>query len=812
MKHSLLRTLLIACCMNSLLMLGQEPLPYQMPPATIADLADVAPTPGVFLSPDQQWMVLYEYPSFPSIEEVSQPELRIGGLRINPRNNGNSRSRYLKNLRLKSMSSGENVEFQGLPDNPRIESLTWAPDGKKIAFVHNNGQGLELWVLDLPMHTARKLTDGILNATLGTPLSWLGNTKILCKTVPTDRGPKPEASLVPQGPVIQENMGKEAAVRTYQDLLRNPFDETLFSYYTQSQLLEVDLSGQQQKRGEVDIYYDLSPSPDANFLLVEKLRRPYSYIVPYYRFSTTIQIWTASGEVLQTLADIPAAEDIPKGFGAVRKGPRNHAWRADVPATLVWVEALDEGDPSIEVPFRDQVWMLAAPFAGETVPLLKTELRYSGITWGTGDLALVRERWWKTRHEILRKFAPARPAEMPVVLFDRSWEDRYNDPGSFEQRRNEYGRNVLLTDPKGETLYLTGTGASPEGNRPFVDSYTLKTGKTERWWRSESPYYEYPIEILDLKKRTILTGRESLEEPTNYYVRNLKQGDLTQITHFEHPYASLKNIQKELIQYQRKDGVQLSGTLYLPGDYDPAKDGTLPVLMWAYPEEFKSAAAASQVSGSPYRFIRLNWASPLFWLNRGYAVLDDFSMPIIGEGEEEPNDFFVEQLVGNAAAAIDYLVEEGIADRDRIAVGGHSYGAFMTANLLAHSDLFACGIARSGAYNRTLTPFGFQSEERTFWESPEVYFAMSPFMHADKIKEPILLIHGQADNNSGTFPMQSERFYAALKGHGAQARLVMLPAESHGYQARESIMHMLWEMDQFLDKNIGEGMKARKGK
>jgi dipeptidyl aminopeptidase/acylaminoacyl peptidase len=187
---------------------------------------------------------------------------------------------------------------------------------------------------------------------------------------------------------------------------------------------------------------------------------------------------------------------------------------------------------------------------------------------------------------------------------------------------------------------------------------------------------------------------------------------------------------------------------------------------------------------------------------RGYAVFDDPSMPIIGEGDKEPNDSFVKQLVMSAEAAVNKLVELGIADRRKIAIGGHSYGAFMTANLLAHSDLFAAGIARSGAYNRTLTPFGFQREERTYWEAPEVYYNMSPFMHADKINEPMLMIHGHADNNSGTFPIQSERMFAAMKGHGGKARLVMLPHESHGYRARESILHVLWETDQLLENYV----------
>jgi dipeptidyl aminopeptidase/acylaminoacyl peptidase len=299
----------------------------------------------------------------------------------------------------------------------------------------------------------------------------------------------------------------------------------------------------------------------------------------------------------------------------------------------------------------------------------------------------------------------------------------------------------------------------------------------------------------------VLTRRESVQEPPNYFYHNLEKNRTVQLTGFPHPTPQLKGITKELIRYNRDDGLKLTARLYLPDGYTTA-DGPLPMVMWAYPREYKSADAAGQVTDSPYRFIRTSWSSPVVWLLRGYAVLDYPSMPIIGEGDEEPNDSFIEQLVAGAKAAIDEVVRRGVADPERIAIGGHSYGAFMTANLLAHSDLFRAGIARSGAYNRSLTPFGFQSEDRTFWEAPETYFAMSPFMHADKVDEPILLIHGEADNNSGTYPMQSERFYNALKGHGAICRLVMLPHESHGYRARESALHVLYETDRWLEKYV----------
>ena len=784
---------------------AQNNLPYQTPPKGIVDLIDAPQTPSSSLSPSGKWMALINRPNLPGIDEVSQEELRLAGIRINPQTNGSSRAFYYNGIKLKSLETMEEIEVQGLPENPKIENLSWSPDGLKMAFTITVSEGIQLWVLNLETAMAKKYTDDIINdAMSGIPFKWLSdNKRILYKSIVTERGNAPTAAKQPKGPVIQENIGKAAPVRTYQDLLKNPTDEAKFEYYTNAQLFLLDTeSGSSTSFAKAGIIKGFSTSPDAKYVMVMTIVRPFSYIVPNSRFPFTVDIYDTSGKLVTTIAKIPSAENIPKGFGAVRTGPRSFNWRADKPATIYWVEAQDGGDPKAKAAIRDKLYMLEAPFTSKPQESIHFNLRYGGIDWGSDDLAISYEWWWQNRQLITAKWDPSDTQAAKAVLYDRSWEDSYNDPGEFATERNIYGRNVLLTSKGQSTLWLTGLGASPEGNRPFVDQYDLESGKTKRLWRSEAPYYERASEIIDPEKGIVLTRRESTDEPPNYYLRNLNNSELTQITHFENPYKALQDVKKELIKYKRADGVELTGTLYLPPGYDKERDGKLPVFMWAYPREFKSADAAGQVKDSPYEFIRLGWWSPLPWVTQGYAVLDDFGMPIIGEGEEEPNETFVEQLRSGAQAAADKLESMGVADIDRLVVGGHSYGAFMTANLLAHTDIFAAGIARSGAYNRTLTPFGFQSEERTFWEAPETYFKMSPFMHADKIKEPLLLIHGEADNNSGTYPMQSERFYAALKGHGATTRLVMLPHESHGYRARESIMHMLWEMNQWTETYV----------
>lgn len=784
---------------------AQKEMSYQTPPKSIIDLVDAKLPPSLSLSPAQNVMLLMERPNFPAITELAQEELRLAGLRINPATNSGSRSSFLNDLRLKDVNSNKERAVEGLPENARIENVSWSPDGSKIAFSNTAENGLELWIVEVEKAAARKLKTPMLNDALyGAPYEWLSdNQTLLLKTIPADRGERPKKTETPPGPVIQSNDGKKAPARTYQDMLKNPHDEAVFEYFATSQLLLLDLKTEKTTPYlKPAIFTGIDSSPDGLYFLITSVQRPFSYQVPYYRFPQTVSIYNRDGRQIRQVANIPLTEQTPIGRDAVREGPRSFSWRSDASAALYWAEAQDGGDPRKEADVRDRLFFLAAPFKGSPKKAIDFQWRYRGISWGEGGTAIAYERWWQSRKEVVSRWAPENPAKPKEVLFDRSYEDIYNDPGDFETKRNAYGRSVLLSSDGGNTLYLTGTGASPEGNRPFVDRFDLKTKKTDRLWRSKAPYYEYPISILDAEQGLVITRRESKEEPQNYFLRNLKTEAITQITRFENPYASLKGVSKQLVQYERADGVKLTGTLYLPAGYDKEKDGPLPVFMWAYPREYKSAAAASQVRTSPHTFVRLYYGSPVFWVAKGYAVFDGFGMPVVGEGEEEPNDSFVKQLRLSAEAAVNKLTEMGVADPDRLAVGGHSYGAFMTGNLLAHTDLFAAGIARSGAYNRTLTPFGFQSEERTYWEAPEIYYNMSPFMHADKIKEPILLIHGQADNNSGTFPIQSERFYAALKGHGATTRLVMLPYESHGYRARESILHMLWEMDQWLDKHV----------
>jgi dipeptidyl aminopeptidase/acylaminoacyl peptidase len=782
---------------------------YHQPPAPIADILDAPQTPAVYVSPDRTWLLLAERASLPSIAELSEPELRLAGLRINPRTGGRSRDISGTGLRLRAIAEGKNVPRERRIETPpgaRLGVPMWSEDSKRIAFTVTSESMIRLWVADVATGAARPVDAPPLNATIGVPCQWIDNARLACKVIPPDRGAEPTRSVTPTGPVVQEASGRAAPNRTYQDLLETPADEKLFEHYATSRVAIVAADAAAQLVGDAGIHLSVEPSPDGRYLLVTTSHPPFSYVVPLGRFPQRIEVWDLDGRVVKRVTDRPLIEEMSIAFDATVPGPRDATWRDDAPATLVWAEALDNGDPSRAVERRDRLVALAAPFTGEPRTMFEAGYRIDNVVWASDALALVSEGWWKTRRERTSAIALA-AATGPRLLFDRSSEDRYSAPGRFVTVPGPLGTNVLLTTRDGKFAYLSGEGASADGDRPFLDRIELATGKTTRLWRSQAPHYESVVTVLDPDARRVITRRESVTEAPNYFLRDLRANRTTALTDFKDPAPQFAGVTRELIKYKRADGVELSATLYLPAGYDRAR-GPLPFLFWAYPQEFKTAAAAAQVRGSPYRFVRPQGASHLFLLTQGYGVLDDPAMPIVGEGTAEPNDTYIDQLVAGAQAAVDEVVRRGVADRERIAIGGHSYGAFMTANLLAHSDLFRTGIARSGAYNRTLTPFGFQAEERDFWKAQDTYMKMSPFTFAHRINEPVLMIHGEADNNSGTFPVQSERMFAAIKGNGGIVRYVLLPSEAHGYRARESVGHVLWEMVEWLDRYVKEGKKT----
>ncbi|MCP4272716.1 MAG: S9 family peptidase [Gammaproteobacteria bacterium] len=768
---------------------------YQIPSPALAKLVEQSKAPQVRVSQDHQWLATLNLASLPSIAELAQSEKRLAGLRINPNLLAPSRSRSIyESIELTNIASGKRIELDNLPEG-QFSSVSFSPNSRYLSFINKNDVGLFLYIFDIKNNTLSQLLKHRINDAMGTAYQWMYDSSAIITKSELREDSRPAEKTTPKGPTIQQSQGQQAPVRTYQDLLTNSHDAAWFDYLTKVQLISVDLAGQVTMLGEPGNILSFQPSPDSSSLLVRQLLQPYSYLVPYYRFAQKFEVWDQQGRIIKQIASIDAAENLPKGFDSVRTGRRDIEWRADKAATLFWAEALDGGDMKKELSHHDQLYTWSKPFNKVPHKFLKTEQRYRSISWGEDNLALVSEWRFADRKIRVWKIDSENP-QLKLLWQNRSRKDGYNDPGRTVKTRSKFGTSLIrVTDD--QTILLQGNGASPEGNIPFLNSYSFKTLKTKQLWHSEAPFYERSRIVLDDDATKLLTIRESADTPPNYYLRDLTNNSITPLTHFEHPTPEFLNISKELIQYQREDGVDLSGTLYLPAEYS-TNQGRIPVLMWAYPREYKDAKVAGQIRTSPYQFKRVSYWGPIPFLAQGIAVFSGPAMPIIGKGDALPNDSFRNQLVMNAEAAIKVLVDKGIADPDRIVIGGHSYGAFMVANLLAHSDLFTAGIARSGAYNRTLTPFGFQGEERDFWQASAVYATMSPFFHAEKINEPLLMIHGEADNNSGTYPIQSKRMYAAMKGLGGNARLVMLPNESHRYVARESLLHMLWEEQQWL--------------
>jgi dipeptidyl aminopeptidase/acylaminoacyl peptidase len=798
MKKLVLQLFLLTAACN---VYAQEAVNYQTPPQVMADLLLAKPTPGVNIDSKAEWMLLTDRNPYPSVAELALPELRIAGLRINPENYSLSRQTFINGFTLKNIKTNETAILSGLPAPLFAGNIQWNPSETKISFTNTTAAGVDLYVIDIATAQVSKINKQPLNVILGSGIDWIDNETVLYRIAIKPASAAPVRPLMPKGPTVQQNLGKTAPSATYQDLIKSPYDEQLFEFYTTSQMVK-NQNGTETLIGSPAIYLSVTVSPDKNYLLQRVLKKPFSYLVSAYGFPAAVLITDIQGKMVKKLADLPSTEGRPSGYDNLQNVPRNFDWRDDVAATVTWAQPLDSGLINKKMDFHDAVYALPAPFTGIAKVLFKTQTRFYNVLWGNEKLALVQEGLRSKQSSRLNSYNPT--SGKMETLYEGNQTDAYNNPGTPVTTKNKYGRYVVQTIDNGRKILMNNrVGSSPKGDLPFLAKFDLRQKKNDIIWRSTEGKYEFVADVLDANKLVLLTRSETQKEVPNYYIKNLvlKIAD-RQLTDFSNPYPAMIGVIKEKVSYKRADGINLTGDLYLPKGYDKSKDGPLPLLIWAYPREFNSAADAAQIRGSKDRFTTISWASPIYWVTQGYAVLDNAEMPIVAAAGKKPNDTFVEQLKLNAEAAINQLVESGVADRNRVAVGGHSYGAFMTSNLLAHTNLFKAGLARSGAYNRTLTPFGFQNEERTYWDAPELYYQMSPFSYANKIKTPLLLIHGDSDENPGTFPMNSERLFNAIKGFGGTTRFVFLPYEAHSYKGKENLLHMLWEMNNWLDKYV----------
>jgi dipeptidyl aminopeptidase/acylaminoacyl peptidase len=785
---------------------------YQKPPKEIMDILNSPAIPATSVSPAKDKMALLEPVRYPPIADLAEPMLRLAGLRINPKTNSRQGQRYFISIKLQDIAGGQ-VTPVNLPAGAKIISPDWSADGKYIAAGNITPLGVELWIIETASGKAKKIKNVKVNTAFG-GFSWMPDQRnLLVNLVRENRGNAPAVSGVPNSPSIQETAGRAAAIRTFQDLLKSPTDEKLFDYYATSQLAIVGMDGKVNKINKPAIFDENTPSPDGKYILTSRVTRPYSYLFPYWSFPNEVEVWDTKGAMVYKVASVPIRDNLP--VGGVTTSRRSVDWVPTENSLLMWVEALDGGNPRNKTTPRDKLMMYQVPTRMAPKEVLKIPERYSGRAFGEKDGMMWfydYDRQKQRRRIFMTSYKD--PSSVKTIS-DLNTRDRYNDIGSPVFKTLPNGQNVVLQD--GNSVYLSGRGATPRGDRPFLHKMDLNTLTKEELFRSGDNVYETFVGLLDDQANAFLTRREDQNTPPNLFLRDrtntpearANATSLKQITDFKDPTPQLRGITKKLVKYKRPDGVDLSFTLYLPPNYK--KGDKLPAILWAYPLEYTDKSVAGQVSGSTNRFTSIGGYSHLFLLLQGYAVLNNATVPIVGD-PLTVNDTFIEQLVAGAKAAVDKGAEMGVIDPDRVAVGGHSYGAFMTAHLLANSDIFRAGIARSGAYNRTLTPFGFQSERRSFWEAPQSYYTLSPFMRANLINEPMLMIHGEADNNSGTYPMQSRRMFAAIRGNGGTARLVMLPHESHGYRAKESVQHVLWEQIRWMDKYVKNAPPRKKEK
>jgi dipeptidyl aminopeptidase/acylaminoacyl peptidase len=775
-------------------------VPYAIPDSDIVSIIDAPPAPLALLAPGRRLVALVHYESHPPIALLARPYLPLAGIRIDPVIAGRQRTRRVTGLAVLRVEDGSERGLD-LPAGAAVSVPAWAPDGQRFAFTIDESDGIGVWVADAETSTATQVPGlrvrDVLGGdplSIGTTVTWSRDgSSLIVLGAPAERAALPEAPIEPQ---IEETAGKRSQMATFQDLLSTAADEDIFESLATTMPLRVDpVTGATKELGPPGLYQHLQESPDGTYLLVHRLQRPFSFRVPYPYFARRTEVWSAAGGLERVIADLPVSDEIPRQ--GVPTGPRYVSWEERAPASLAWIEALDGGDPIAPAEYRDRIMRLSAPFADDPQPAFSVRHRCLGFR----DMD-VPHRVLMTEHDRDRRWLTTWLCDLAApegnrIVFDMSADDDYADPGSPLMAVHPDGTRTVLQDQS--MIYLRGEGASPDGDRPFLDRLDLETLHTTRLFHSPPDSYDYVLGFAAGGRNEVVLSHESRTAPPNLLVAALDGSKVRPLTAWPDPHPHLTGMDKQLIVHDRGDGVQLSGMLHLPPGHDPDRDGPLPLVIWAYPLDYGSPATAGQVRGSSKRFTRLTASEPVWFVLRGYAVLSHATMPVIGD-PETMNDTYIEQVSSAAAAHVRALDERGVIDPARVAVGGHSYGAFMTANLLAHTDLFAAGIARSGAYNRSLTPFGFQTERRSFWEAPQIYDQVSPFRYADQISAPILLIHGAQDSNPGTFPVQSERLFQALQGTGGTARLVLLPHESHGYLARESVLQLLAEQFSWLER------------
>lgn len=774
---------------------------YKIPPDEILEILNTEMPPEIYFVNFEKFSIEYSYEKMPSLSRLAEPYLGLGGVRISPRLNAVLKRSVYNHLAFVNYETGERF----VPDtdiHDGIRAFKLSPDNRFCAFSVETGKGIILYIADISQKTTYRIRDiNICDVYGDDGFYWIDNSNLYISKIPSDRGRAPDKPVVPPSPIIDESHGSSGLILTFQNLLSNAHDIELFDYYFTFQPAICHIDDMVIKNiGEPGTYSNISISPDSNYLLLSRIEKPYSYIFPYLYFPRTTEVWDISGNLVFTVSKQPLLDYLPQG--GVETGPRSISWQAHHDALLVWAEALDEGNPEKIVEHRDKIMRLNAPFTGKPEEIARTIHRFSGIEWSQQrDVCIIhefdRDRIWltSTLYNLKEKTGD--------VIFDLSARDLYNSPGALMKIVTPRNEEVFIHKDN-TVFYNNSRGATPEGNYPYLGRYNLLENNLEILYRSAKDAHESTLGFYGPDFDLILISSEKSHTQKNYFIIELETGEKKQLTFHENPYPQITGLRREIVRYERKDGLQLSGTLYYPLGYTEGE--RVPLVISAYPREYTDLSTAEQVSASPNSFISFYGSSSLYLTLCGYAVLQGAAIPIVGD-PQTVNDTFIEQTLSSVQAAVDFLSEKGIADPDRVGITGHSYGAFMVATVLGNSSICRAGMAQSGAYNRTLTPFGFQGERRTLWEARDFYVNVSPFMYADQIKTPILFIHGENDSNPGTYTIQTERMFQAVKGTGGIARMVILPHEGHGYFAEESIKHVLAEMIEWFDRFLGNSEK-----
>lgn len=774
---------------------------YGEPSPEIVELARAPWLPLTVIDPTKRFLLQLGLKGLIPMDRLAREEIRLAGRILHPETLAPNRSLYLDRLTLVRIEEGPPMPVTGLPADPIILTVRWSPNGSWLALLLEEENGVGLWKMDTRTAKAERWSGIRIHPGLGATMQWGSSSQSLwLKSVPKNWRDPPGEDSASDGPVVHVTRDRALPAYTFQDLLETAEDVKRFEYYFSSQITCVRLNGDTVHVGNPGLFRSIQPSPDGKYLLVERLVEPWSDMVPEERFGYHWEVWTVRDGYLKTVATAPLGEAMSSSKSAVHPGARGVRWRPDAPATLVWVEAQDGGDFRRKARIRDILYSLKAPFAGPPEVLARLRQRLADVIWHSGDLALLVLLNGEEREmSFLRMYPDRGERKSPRRLITNKVGDRYKHSGYPLITYNEKGLPILQTDEGADHIYLVGDGGTREGDRPFLVKFNLLTKRKKEIFRSQPPFYERPHTLLDTKRNRLLVQRESRKMPPNHFLWNPEDKFERSITRESNSYRLLNGMQHRILRYKRSDYLELTANLYLPSGYDPERDGPLPTLIWAYPKSYSDPSYAAQTNFSPYEFYEARWYRPAIWVRRGYAVVDGPPMPIIGRNKASPNDDFIRQIKLSAQALVSRLLRLGISEKGRIGIGGNSYGAFLAVNLLANTDLFSAGIARNGAYNRTLTPFGFQNEERFFWQVPNVYLQMSPLFRVQNIREPLLLFHGRKDDNSGTFPLQSERMFQAIRGMGGTARLVLFPHEGHTFRGDKSILHMLAEMEQWLD-------------